>query len=74
MNRFDKSLGQNREAKINYMDGEFRITSQGDFVICAITNKPIPLDQLRYWSVELQEPYANAMAAFERYSQVKAES
>lgn len=56
------------------MDGEFRITSQGDFVICAITDKPIPLDQLRYWSVELQEPYADAMAAFKRYSQVKAES
>ncbi len=71
MNRFDKSLGHNREATINYMDGEFRITSPGDFVTCAITSKPIPLDQLKYWSVELQEPYADAKAAFERYKQVQ---
>ena len=26
----------------------------------------IPLDQLRYWSVELQEPYSSAEIAFER--------
>ena len=71
MNRFDTSLGQHREAKIRYMDGEFRITSQGDYVICAVTAKPIPLDQLKYWSVELQEPFADAMAAFERHRQVK---
>jgi len=71
MNRFDKSLGNNREATIKYMDGEFRITSQGDFVTCAVTSKPIPLDQLKYWSVELQEPFVDAMAAFERHKQVK---
>jgi len=71
MNRFDKSLGHNQEAKIKYMDGEFRITSPGDFVFCAITSKPIPLDQLKYWSVALQEPYFDAKAAFERYKQVK---
>jgi hypothetical protein len=71
MNRFDKSLGHNKEAKIKYMDGEFRITSQGDFVTCAITSKPIALEQLKYWSVELQEPYVDAEAAFERHKQVK---
>ncbi len=71
MNKFDKSPSHNRKAKIKYMDGEFRITSPGDFVTCAITSNPIALDQLKYWSVELQEPYADAIAAFERYKQVK---
>jgi len=71
MNRFDKTFGQDREAKINYMDGEFRITSPGDFVVCAITAKPIPLDQLKYWSVDLQEPYIDAVAAFQRHAQIK---
>ena len=71
MNRFEKSPGHNQEAKIRYMDGEFRITSPGDFVTCAITSKPIALDQLKYWSVDLQEPYVDAIAAFERHKQVK---
>ena len=71
MNRFDKSLGHNQQATIKYMDGEFRITSPGDFVVCAITSKPIPLDQLKYWSVDLQEPYADAKAAFVRYKQMR---
>lgn len=71
MNRFDTSHGHHREAKIRYMDGEFRITSPGDFVTCAVTAKTIPLDQLKYWSVELQEPFVDAMAAFERHKQVK---
>ncbi len=37
---------------------------------CAITHKPIPLDELFYWSVDRQEPYADAVAAhtaFERF-------
>jgi len=56
---------------IKYMDGEFRITSPGDFVTCAITGKPIPLDQLKYWSVDHQEPYVDAIAAFQRHAETK---
>jgi len=29
-------------------------------VVCAVSGKPIPLERLTYWSVELQEAYANA--------------
>jgi hypothetical protein len=37
----------------------------GDHVRCAVTGTRIPLDQLRYWSVARQEPYADAAASLE---------
>ena len=55
----------NREAKVRYLDGDFQILSPGSFVTCAMTGGRIPLDELRYWSVARQEPYADAIASFE---------
>ncbi len=55
----------NREAKIRYLDGDFQILSPGSHVICAMTGKVIPLDELRYWSVARQEPYADVISSFE---------
>lgn len=52
-----------RMARLHYLPGTFRVLSNGDHVVCAVTGQPIPLDALRYWSVERQEPYANAEAA-----------
>lgn len=49
-----------RPAKLHYMDNNFRMLSPGDHVLCAVTGQAIPLDDLRYWSVERQEPYATA--------------
>ena len=54
-----------REARIQYMDGTFRLLAAGDHVRCAITGVAIPLDELRYWSVERQEAYADAAASLE---------
>ena len=54
-----------REAKIHYMDGTFRLLSAGDHVRCAITGAPIPLDELRYWSVDRQEADIDAAASVE---------
>ena len=54
-----------REAKIHYLDGTFRLLSPGDHVRCVITGAIIPLDELRYWSVVRQEPYADAAASLE---------
>jgi len=54
-----------REARIQYMDGTFRLLAAGDHVRCAITGTIIPLDELRYWSVERQEAYADAAASLE---------
>lgn len=63
MNRFDGN--SSREAKIRYLDGDFQIVLAGSHVVCAMTGKAIPLDELRYWSVTRQEPYADAAASLE---------
>lgn len=63
MNRFDG--GGNREAKIRYLDADFQILLPGSHVICAMTGRSIPLDELRYWSVLRQEPYVDAEASLE---------
>jgi hypothetical protein len=39
------------------------VLANGDHVTCAVTGQQIPLDRLRYWSVERQEPYASPEAA-----------
>lgn len=55
--------GAGREARIHYMAGTFRLLADGDHVPCAVTGVHIPLEQLRYWSVARQEPYADAAAS-----------
>ncbi len=63
MNKLERIGG---EAKVEYCDSTIRVISPGTFVHCAVTNRPIPLDQLRYWSVERQEAYATTSAVLER--------
>jgi hypothetical protein len=55
--------GSGRAARLHYMAGTFRVLSDGDRVRCAITGVEIPLEELRYWSVERQEPYVDAAAS-----------
>ena len=57
--------GRAREAKIHYLDGTFRLLAAGDHVRCAVTGAIIPLEELRYWSVERQEAYVDAAASLE---------
>ena len=52
-----------KPARLHYMAGTFRVLSPGDHVVCAVTGEAIPLEALRYWSVERQEPYASAEAS-----------
>ncbi len=54
------------EAEVRFLDGDFRIVRPGAFVRCAVTGVPIPLEELKYWSVELQEPYASPEAVIGR--------
>ncbi|HZW16948.1 MAG TPA: DUF2093 domain-containing protein [Brevundimonas sp.] len=49
-----------REAVLRYDTPDFDVLQTGDHVVCAVSGKPIPLERLTYWSVELQEAYANA--------------
>lgn len=55
--------GGGREARIHYLAGTFRILSAGNYVRCAVTGVAIPVEELVYWSVERQEPYADAAAS-----------
>lgn len=44
-------------AQLHYGDGDYVVLKPGRFVLCAVTGRRIPLDALRYWSIELQEAY-----------------
>ncbi len=55
--------GRGRLARLHYLDGTFRLIGDGDHVLCAVTGAAIPLELLRYWSVERQEAYADAAAS-----------
>jgi hypothetical protein len=50
-------------ATLVYGPNAFRVVRPGRFVLCAITGEAIPLEELRYWSAERQEPYASAEIA-----------
>ncbi len=55
--------GAGRAARLHYLPSTFRVLSNGDHVLCAITGARIPLHELRYWSVERQEAYVDAEAS-----------
>ena len=65
LNKLERSNG---EAVVKYLDSNLRIVKPGAFVRCAVTGQEIPLDELKYWSVELQEPYATPEAVMQRIS------
>lgn len=56
-------------AVIKYLDGDYKIVTPGAFVVCAVTGAQIPLEDLRYWNVDLQEAYVDAKAAFKRFQE-----
>jgi hypothetical protein len=66
MNKFERRPAEAGEAKIEYLDGDFRILRPGAFVRCAVTGEPIPLEELRYWSVDRQEAYGSPAASMQR--------
>ena len=68
MNRFEGS--GSGEARVRYLDSDFQVISPGSFVRCAVTGKTIPLDELKYWSVQRQEAYVDVRASVERETQV----
>jgi len=66
LNRTDRPAPMPGEAEVKYLDGDFRVMRPGAFVRCAVTGVPIPLEELRYWSVDLQEAYATPEAVLQR--------
>ena len=67
MNRMERDFRPEGMADLEYLDGEYRVVKPGAFVVCAVTGVHIPLEALRYWSVDLQEAYATAAVALERF-------
>jgi hypothetical protein len=54
------------EAQVRFLDGDFRVVAPGSFVRCAVTGEPIPIEELRYWDVDLQEAYRDPHAKLQR--------
>ncbi len=54
---------KNKLAKLNYLPNNFEIIENGDYVICAVSGKKIPLGSLNYWNVDLQEAYYSYLEA-----------
>jgi hypothetical protein len=67
LNRIDRPPPMAGEAEVKFLDGDFRIVRPGAFVRCAVTGIPIPLEELKYWSVDLQEAYASPEAVMRRH-------
>jgi len=67
LNRFNRPPPMAGEAEVRYLDGDFRIVRPGAFVRCAVSGIPIPLEELKYWSVEFQEAYASPEAVLQRH-------
>jgi hypothetical protein len=62
MNKMERDT----EAKLRFLDGDYEVLQPGTYVSCAVTGVHIPLDALRYWSVDLQEAYASPAIATKR--------
>jgi len=67
-------FGTRGEARVRFGDGEFKVLSNGDFVRCAVSGRPIPLAELRYWSIERQEAYASAAISLQREVELRAKA
>ena len=50
------------EAVLDYLDGDFKIIQPGAYVRCAATGVPIPVEEIKYWNVDLQEAYVGPEA------------
>ena len=66
LDRFDRTPPMAGEAEVKFLDGDFRIVRPGAFVRCAVTDLPIPLEELKYWSVDRQEAYSTREAVLAR--------
>lgn len=58
-------------AQLKYLDADLEVIVPGDYVVCAVTGARILLDDLRYWSVSRQEPYADAAASLAAYEKAR---
>ncbi len=72
MNRFERQPLPAGEARVEFLDGDFRVLSPGHFVRCAVTGDPIAIDDLRYWDVDRQEAYSSPEARLKQLGIIRA--
>ena len=60
----------NQLAEIILEHGQFKFKKLGDYVECSVTNNKIPIEDLKYWNVDLQEVYASPAIAMQRYKEL----
>ena len=53
-------------AKIKFLPNNFEIVESGDHILCSISGKKIPLEELNYWNVEKQEAYYSYVEASQK--------
>ena len=58
-------------AKLKYGPNTFEVIENGNYVICAISGKKIPLDKLTYWNVDLQEAYFSPKETQIKFEELK---
>ena len=58
-------------AKLRYGPNTFEVLENGNYVICAVSRKKIPLDKLIYWNVDLREAYFSPKEAQIRFEELK---
>ena len=60
-----------KKAKLIFKHNYFEIVEEGEYVLCAISNKRILIQNLNYWNVDLQEAYYSPKEANERFKTLK---
>ena len=59
------------KAKLKFHPNTFEVVEKGDYVVCAVSGKNIPLDQLTYWNVDLQEAYYSPKEVRKRFEEIR---
>ena len=59
------------KAKLKYLANTFEIIEKGDYVVCAVSKKKIPIENLNYWNVDLQEAYYSPKEVKLKYEKFK---
>ena len=60
-----------KKAVIKYKPNVFEVLEEGDHVVCAVSKKQIPLENLNYWNVEFQEPYYSPVEVRIKYKELR---
>ena len=59
-----------KKAILKFKPNYFDVLKDGDFVVCAVSEKQILLKNLNYWNVDLQEAYYSPVEVKIRHEQL----